>query len=121
MNRMRVGLTGLGLVFLATLAASVAFAPDSMEPRKDAGEPLAQLGVAPSPDKEKSAQAKAPPAVMDSPRELVIAPPPPGHDAATPDPAIAVPVQPALPTEDLAVPDAALSASERSGQRPRST
>ncbi len=52
MDRMRAGLTGLGAVFLLTLAASLAFGPsdESMENR-DSSEPLAQLGVAPGSDK----------------------------------------------------------------------
>lgn len=48
---MRAGLTGLGLVFLATLAASVVFAPEPTPATKEPTEPLAQLGVAPGPEK----------------------------------------------------------------------
>jgi hypothetical protein len=53
MDRVRTGLTGLGVVFLFTLAASLAFGPSDDAPasaaqEKAPGEPLAQLGVAPS-------------------------------------------------------------------------
>lgn len=52
MDRMRAGLTGLGAVFLLTLAASLAFGPsDEAADSRDTGEPLAQLGVAPGNDK----------------------------------------------------------------------
>lgn len=52
MDRMRAGLTGLGAVFLLTLAASLAFGPaDQAADSRDSGEPLAQLGVAPGNDK----------------------------------------------------------------------
>lgn len=52
MDRMRAGLTGLGAVFLLTLAASLAFGPsDGQSEARDSGEPLAQLGVAPGSDK----------------------------------------------------------------------
>lgn len=48
MDRIRAGLTGLGLVFIFTLAASVLLqSGQSGEPMKS-GELLAQLGVAPS-------------------------------------------------------------------------
>lgn len=64
MDRMRAGLTGLGLVFLVTLTASalVANKPREAAPEKG-GEPLAQLGVAPGQEKElgaDSAAARAP-------------------------------------------------------------
>jgi hypothetical protein len=52
MDRMRAGLTGLGAVFLLTLAASLAFGPAEKVPdTRDSSEPLAQLGVAPGNDK----------------------------------------------------------------------
>ena len=61
MDRVRAGLAGLGLVFLFTLLASVAFAPSrALEPAKAPGEPLAQLGVAPSNDKATDSQSNAP-------------------------------------------------------------
>jgi hypothetical protein len=48
MDRVRTGLTGLGLVFLFTLAASAILSPEPRSGKaKDAAEPLAQLGVAP--------------------------------------------------------------------------
>ncbi|WP_448582102.1 hypothetical protein [Thermaurantiacus sp.] len=50
MHRIRAGVTGLGLVFLVTLIGSIALAPRSQEAvRDEPGEPLAALGVAPSP------------------------------------------------------------------------
>lgn len=53
MDRVRVGLTGLGVVFLLTLGVSLMFgrpaaSPEVSETQKEPGEPLAQLGVAPS-------------------------------------------------------------------------
>lgn len=55
MDRMRAGLTGLGLVFVATLAASVLFAPEVSTMDTKPSEPLAQLGVAPGPEKQSQA------------------------------------------------------------------
>lgn len=61
---MRAGLTGLGLVFLLTLVASVLFvpadAPLAQASRIEPGEPLAQLGVAPGKDKEQVLEDGAP-------------------------------------------------------------
>lgn len=55
MDRVRTGLTGLGLVFLFTLLASVLFAPMTQPGTgKETAEPLAQLGVAPGADKANS-------------------------------------------------------------------
>lgn len=56
MDRVRVGLSGLGVVFLLTLGVSLAFggrdAPTPLiESLKEPGEPLAQLGVAPGSEK----------------------------------------------------------------------
>ncbi|MGL6044491.1 MAG: hypothetical protein ACRC1J_11255 [Sandaracinobacteroides sp.] len=53
MDRIRTGLTGLGAVFLITAATALLFGPGpgdkvSPEPAKAQGEPLSQLGVAPS-------------------------------------------------------------------------
>lgn len=49
MHRIRAGVTGLGLVFLITLVGSVALAPSGRNAAPEGqGEPLAQLGVAPS-------------------------------------------------------------------------
>lgn len=65
MDRIRVGLTGLGVVFLVTAAASLLFGPSQGEPApatiaKPAGEPLAQLGVAPNSEKEAGANPVGP-------------------------------------------------------------
>ncbi|MFA7439520.1 MAG: hypothetical protein WCZ66_00975 [Sphingomonadaceae bacterium] len=55
MDRVRTGLTGLGLVFLFTLLASVLFSPTTQPGTgKETAEPLAQLGVAPGADKASS-------------------------------------------------------------------
>jgi hypothetical protein len=56
MDRVRAGLTGLGAVFLVTAAAALLFGPEpgdraAVEQSKEPGEPLAQLGVAPSNEK----------------------------------------------------------------------
>jgi hypothetical protein len=56
MDRIRAGLTGLGAVFLVTAAAALLFGPEpgdraAIEQSKAPGEPLAQLGVAPSNEK----------------------------------------------------------------------
>ena len=75
MDRVRAGLAGLGLVFLFTLLASVAFAPSrALEPAKAPGEPLAQLGGAPSNDKENDSPSNAPatqPQVAERPTSAV--------------------------------------------------
>ena len=68
MDRIRAGLTGLGVVFLITAAASLLFAPSPADKAavaqvKEPGEPLSQLGVAPNSEKE-SEQAPAPPAAV---------------------------------------------------------
>ena len=65
MDRVRVGLSGLGAVFLLTLGVSLAFgrpdaSPQVAESVKEPGEPLAQLGVAPG--SEKQPQVVVPPA-----------------------------------------------------------
>lgn len=56
MDRLRVGLTGLGAVFLLTLGVSLTFGHSQgnaqlSDSRKEPGEPLAQLGVAPGAEK----------------------------------------------------------------------
>jgi len=92
MNRVRAGLTGLGLVFLFTLLASVAFAPSvAVLPDKSPGEPLAQLGVAPSSEKMDSLPAG------------------PAANAARET----SPAAPGTQQPMVAVPDAALSSQER--------
>lgn len=81
MDRMRAGLTGLGAVFLLTLAASLAFGPSDTQPdRQDTNEPLAQLGVAPGTDKPNGA-ATAPVNGLVMP-----APAPAEPDSAAPPP-----------------------------------
>lgn len=67
MDRVRTGLTGLGAVFLFTLAASLLFGGEpSAESRQAAqekapGETLAQLGVAPGSEKDKKDKQVLPP------------------------------------------------------------
>ena len=93
MHRVRAGLTGLGIVFLFTLVASVVFAPSQQsQPSKVPGEPLAKLGVAPSSD--KGGQPAEAPAAL-----------PAGASPMTEKPT-------------AAVPDAALSALERGEAEP---
>ena len=73
MDRVRVGLTGLGAVFLLTLGVSLVFGgsdkpPATVEAEKEPGEPLAQLGVAPSNEKAgPSADAAVQPPAEESP------------------------------------------------------
>lgn len=77
MDRVRTGLTGLGLVFLFTLAASAMLSPQaSVSKGKEASEPLAQLGVAPGADKAQTATSSR---NSDSP--LVIVPRQPDYGA----------------------------------------
>ena len=61
MDRMRVGLTGLGVVFLITLGAAFAFGSAGAQapPENKPGEPLAQLGVAPGAEKNDSVSTPA--------------------------------------------------------------
>ena len=70
MDRIRVGLTGLAAVFLVTLGAALAFRPPEGQMagiESKAGEPLAQLGVAPGADKESAKEAaRNPPARADA-------------------------------------------------------
>jgi hypothetical protein len=98
---MRVGLTGLGVVFLITMAAAVAFgpSPDAPEVPDDAtpGEPLAQLGVAPGLEKDRPPAPQAPPSAV----------PPP--DA---------PPAPALESPTSGLPDAAIPEPATGGDRP---
>lgn len=62
MDRIRTGLTGLGLVFVFTLVASAMVGPTpTATPTKEASEPLAQLGVAPGVDKSTPADGWATP------------------------------------------------------------
>lgn len=69
MDRVRVGLSGLGAVFLLTLGVSLVFGgpdvpPKVAESEKEPGEPLAQLGVAPG--SEKQPPAVAPPVIPEN-------------------------------------------------------
>jgi hypothetical protein len=79
MDRIRTGLTGLAAVFLVTAAASLLFGPDdsgqpaALEQEKAPGEPLAQLGVAPS--NEKSDEEAAPAAPGNAPAPVAGQPP----------------------------------------------
>ncbi len=63
MHRIRAGVTGLGLVFLITLIGSIALAPSGRDSARDEpGEPLAELGVAPSPgDRASAPDVRLPP------------------------------------------------------------
>lgn len=64
MHRIRAGVTGLGLVFLVTLLGSIALDPPGPKPvRDEPGEPLAELGVAPSPGDRSDPGAGPAPAV----------------------------------------------------------
>lgn len=104
MDRMRAGLTGLGLVFVATLGASVLFGASAPEQPKSPEEPLAQLGVAPGQDRMPNATA---PAETAAPRLVVPPASPPDGDP---------PPGTAPTTEDARLlPDAARSAVEREG------
>jgi hypothetical protein len=93
MDRMRAGLTGLGVVFLFTLAASLAFGPSEDEPSLEAstkapGEPLSQLGVAPSNENaDRDEPADVPPP---QPAPAPPAPPPAAESPVmgAPDPSL---------------------------------
>jgi hypothetical protein len=53
MQRIRAGVTGLGLVFLITLLGSLAVARDpAAVSEAEPGEPLSELGVAPAKPRE---------------------------------------------------------------------
>ena len=82
MDRVRVGLTGLGAVFLLTLGVSLTFGaadrdPSSVSAPKEPGEPLAQLGVAPGSEKAPAAarqrreESPPPPPMVDEDRDAV--------------------------------------------------
>jgi hypothetical protein len=110
MDRMRAGLTGLGIVFLSTLAASLVFGPSSDSPAakehvKAPEEPLAQLGVAPGMEKGVEKGLDGDPIQPDDPL------------AAT-DPALSVP----LPADPAVPPDAGgeSPASRPMGSEPHS-
>lgn len=108
---MRAGLTGLGLVFVATLAASVLFAPADDAKPKEPSEPLAQLGVAPGPEKNGSAtfDTRTTPAAEVLPAEQ---PPLPAPDPTAEE---AVPLPQSAPPDSSRVP---LPAVPRDGSRP---
>lgn len=55
MQRVRIGLTGLAIVFLLVLIAAAGLRPDrSIAPADGQGETLATLGVAPGPGADKA-------------------------------------------------------------------
>ncbi len=59
MQRVRIGLTGLAIVFLLVLIAAAGLRPNrSMAPADSQGETLAVLGVAPGPGAEKAAELR---------------------------------------------------------------
>lgn len=59
MQRVRIGLTGLAIIFLLVLIASAGLRPNrSMAPAGSQGETLAVLGVAPGPGAEKAAEKR---------------------------------------------------------------
>lgn len=96
MDRIRAGLTGLAAVFLVTAAASLLFAPDEAETvaatGAEPGEPLAQLGVAPS--SEKMAEAKRDEDAAATPDAPVLEAQPSGglpEAGRSPDPAVPSP------------------------------
>jgi len=91
---MRAGLTGLGIVFLLTLAASLVYGSPGGDPvtEEHVGEPLSQLGVAPGIEKGRGSD----PAPVD----------PAPVDSAPVDPAPADPADPALPP-DVVLPETA--------------
>ncbi|MFQ3666121.1 MAG: hypothetical protein SNJ79_08865, partial [Sphingomonadaceae bacterium] len=62
MHRVHAGLAGLGLVFIVTLLGSLALQPsEDGFGREDRNDPLAQLGVAPSPGVDrKEPERRAP-------------------------------------------------------------
>ncbi len=68
MNRVRLGLTGLALVFLMVMVAAILLRPP-VEPEPKAKEDtLATLGVAPGADKSAPGPApEQPPSVLDTP------------------------------------------------------
>ncbi len=62
-QRIRLGITGLAMIFLIVLIAAAGMRPDrSMAPAGAQGDPLAQLGVAPSSAHEAAQRADSPPA-----------------------------------------------------------
>lgn len=60
MQRVRIGLTGLAIVFLLVVIAAAGLRPNrSMAPADSQGETLAVLGVAPGPGADKAAEKRA--------------------------------------------------------------
>lgn len=120
---MRAGLTGLGVVFLITLAAAVAFGPSAGDPvtkqqvkaqgQRAPGEPLAQLGVAPGLEKDPDTAmaAAAPPA--GAPAAGAPAAPPGASESPMSAPA---PAGPLTPEPGLGLPGASAA-----GGRPVAT
>ncbi len=99
MDRVRVGLTGLGAVFLLTLGVSLVFgrpdaSPQVAETEKEPGEPLAQLGVAPSAEPKLVVPPAAP--------EGYVAPSPQGAtEGAVPSYESPVNAQPGQPADGV--------------------
>lgn len=80
MSRVRTGLTGLGLVFLVMVLASLLFATSETDKSPpSAGEPLAVLGVAPG----TGDKATADPVPLPSPAKKPIR-----HDVSPPEPVL---------------------------------
>jgi hypothetical protein len=60
MQRIRAGVTGLGLVFLIVLLGSLAVSREPQGPQAaEPGEPLSELGVAPAPQRNDSVPERA--------------------------------------------------------------
>lgn len=67
MNRVRLGLTGLALVFLLVMAAAILLRPPAEPEPKAREDTLATLGVAPGADKNAEPAPEEPPAVLQTP------------------------------------------------------
>jgi|TARA_R110000782_G_scaffold206139_6_gene294621 hypothetical protein len=67
MNRVRLGLTGLALVFLLVMAAAILLRPPAEPEPKAKEDPLATLGVAPGADKNTEPAPELPPSVLQTP------------------------------------------------------
>ncbi len=68
MNRVRLGLTGLALVFLLVMAAAILLRPPGEPEPKSKEDTLATLGVVPGADKGSAEPAPdQPPAVLQTP------------------------------------------------------
>lgn len=67
MNRVRLGLTGLALVFLLVMAAAILLRPPAEPEPKAREDTLATLGVAPGADKSAGPEPERPPSVLNTP------------------------------------------------------